>query len=224
MTLDYNLTSANVLASTVGFINNVFERANLNIIRDDYSQLTASLWNNDFYGGTVKVQNSATTGPSWVINDNIFYYPVTSISGANIQNNYNAYLGVTLPGTGRGNISTGIGFSYGPLGGWYQSNANYVNLGSRYATNAGLYHYTTQASLVNELGTLVDIGFHYVAISSSGIPTDTDGDGIPDYLEDRNGNGNAINSPDPGETDWNTYTSANALSLPTAFSVFTPLK
>ena len=224
VTLDYNLTSGNVLASTVGFTNNVFERANLNIIRDDYSQLTASLWNNDFYGGTVKVQNSATTGPSWVINDNIFYYPVTSISGANIQNNYNAYLGVTLPGTGRGNISTGIGFSYGPLGGWYQSNANYVNLGSRYATNAGLYHYTTQASLVNELGTLVDIGFHYVAISSSGIPTDTDGDGIPDYLEDRNGNGNAMNSPDPGETDWNTYTSANALSLPTAFSVFTPLK
>ena len=27
---------------------------------------------------------------------------------------------------------------------------------------------------------------------------DTDGDGIPDYLEDRNGNG----TPDTGETNW----------------------
>ena len=35
---------------------------------------------------------------------------------------------------------------------------------------------------------MVDIGFHYVAVTNN-VPIDADGDGLPDYLEDRNGNG-----------------------------------
>jgi hypothetical protein len=38
-----------------------------------------------------------------------------------------------------------------------------------------------------------------VAVNSSGQPLDTDGDGLPDYFEDLDGNG----SVDSGETDWN---------------------
>jgi hypothetical protein len=35
----------------------------------------------------------------------------------------------------------------------------------------------------------VDIGYHYVATDTNGIPLDSNGDGIPDYIEDANGNG-----------------------------------
>ena len=48
----------------------------------------------------------------------------------------------------------------------------------------------------------VDIGYHYVATDAYGNPLDTDGDGIPDYIEDANGNGTV----DSGETDWQSAT------------------
>lgn len=47
---------------------------------------------------------------------------------------------------------------------------------------------------------------------------DTDGDAVPDYLEDANGNGTA----DSGETDWEG--SNNGLSGVVALEVFTPIK
>jgi hypothetical protein len=51
---------------------------------------------------------------------------------------------------------------------------------------------------VKETNTVVDIGFHYVAVDANGIPFDYDGDGVPDYIEDVNGNG----SIDSNENDW----------------------
>ena len=64
----------------------------------------------------------------------------------------------------------------------------------------GLYHYTVRSDQTKEASSTLDIGFHYIATSSSTstVPLDTDGDGVPDYLEDINGNG-TVNS---GETDW----------------------
>lgn len=35
----------------------------------------------------------------------------------------------------------------------------------------------------------MDVGRHYLAVSGSGQPVDSDGDGLADYLEDANGNG-----------------------------------
>jgi hypothetical protein len=74
-----------------------------------------------------------------------------------------------------------------------------IDAGSRWATNAGLYQFTTTTNQVKEGATMVDIGFHYVAVDSNGNPIDTNGDGIPDYLSDSNGNG----SVDSGEIGWN---------------------
>ena len=48
---------------------------------------------------------------------------------------------------------------------------------------------------------MVNIGVHYVAAAGNGQPVDTDTDGVPDYLEDANGNG----VYDPAtESDWRT--------------------
>jgi hypothetical protein len=78
------------------------------------------------------------------------------------------------------------------------TNLAVLNAGSRNATNAGLYHFTMTTNNVKETNTVVDMGFHYVATDANGTPLDYDGDGVPDYWEDWNGNGGV----DSGETDW----------------------
>jgi hypothetical protein len=65
-----------------------------------------------------------------------------------------------------------------------------------------LYHFTTQPDQTKETNSVVDIGYHYVAVDGYGNPWDSDTDGVPDYLEDANGDG-SVNS---GETDWQSAT------------------
>ena len=91
-----------------------------------------------------------------------------------------------------------LGSFYYPTNGTSNSLTNLINTGSRLASAAGLFHYLTTTNQVREGSSTVDIGFHYVALDEAGQPVDSDGDGIPDYLEDANGNG----SVDDGETDW----------------------
>ncbi|TXT49500.1 MAG: beta-glycosidase-like protein [Limisphaerales bacterium] len=102
------------------------------------------------------------------------------------------------------------GFVAGPLGSYYLTNGNaIVNAGSQTAAAAGLYHFTTATNQVKETNSTVDIGYHYVALNTNGLPLDTDGDGLPDHFEDRNGNGTV----DAGETSWLLWSTAgNGLS------------
>jgi hypothetical protein len=110
------------------------------------------------------------------------------------------------------------------LGNYYlPTNSWLINAGSITANLVGLYHFTTQTNQVKETNSVVDIGYHYVALNSqlSTInPVDTDGDGVPDYLEDANGNGVVDN----GENSWTNYNSANGLTAGNGLLVFTPLK
>ena len=98
-----------------------------------------------------------------------------------------------------------------------------LNAGSRSPGDARLWHFTTSADNTkegNSGNTHVDIGAHYLALVN-GQPADTDGDGIPDLIEDRNGNGavdtavvngNAV----PTESDWTVANSGNgAIVYPT---------
>lgn len=51
-------------------------------------------------------------------------------------------------------------------------------------------------------------------------PADATGDSVPDVMADANGNG----IYDPGEINWQTYTSPNGLTTANGLEVFTPLK
>ena len=110
------------------------------------------------------------------------------------------------------------------LGNYYlPTNSPLINTGSTTADLVGLYHFTTQTNQVKETNSIVDIGYHYVALNpqlSTINPVDTDGDGISDYLEDTNGNGVVDN----GENSWTNYNSANGLTAGNGLLVFTPLK
>jgi hypothetical protein len=120
-----------------------------------------------------------------------------------VTNGYNAYLQgaqVANPVGGNNITNTVFDWQLGAFGRFYYYwNSSLVDAGSRTANLVGLYHFTTAAYWEDskELNSKVDIGYHYVA-NTSGIPTDTDGDGLPDYAEDRNGNGTVEN----GESDW----------------------
>jgi len=107
------------------------------------------------------------------------------------------------------------------LGNFYlPTNSPLINTGMVTADLMGLFHYTTQTNQIKETNSVVDIGFHYVATNNTGFPVDTDGDRVPDYLEDLNGNGNGADDP----TSWLIYNSPNGLIGPAALQVFTPLK
>ncbi len=127
---------------------------------------------------------------------------------------YNAYLtnAPTLPlGThDKTNLLT-FNWQSSWFGNFYQStNSPLINAGSTTADQVynigfaqiGLYHYTTQTNQVKETNSVVDIGYHYIATDANGNPIDTNGNGIPDYIEDANGNG-IYDSGDLG--DWQSF-------------------
>lgn len=87
-------------------------------------------------------------------------------------------------------------YQVGPLGSYYLAPSGVLfNGGSRLPWEAAMFHYTTRANQLKEgeegLNTKINIGLHYVATANSlnSQPKDSDGDGIPDYVEDANGNG-----------------------------------
>lgn len=96
-------------------------------------------------------------------------------------------------------------YQAGPYGKHYLPMANPLyHLGSRPFEESGLAQYTSRADQFTEgqelPGHAVNIGLHYVASQTNQssainyqLPRDTDGDGIADYIEDKNGN-NAVDA------------------------------
>jgi hypothetical protein len=210
--------------------NNILERCDLSFVRsNNVHQMTVDLRNNYISRTALAFNYPTTTGspPTWTLRDNFFDTVTLATAGSStyVVCDHNGYYGTTIPALSGGNDKSprGLDFQTGPLGPYYYPPTNapssinlfvLVDAGSRSSADASLYHYTTRGDQVKDLAA-VDLGFHYVAVDSDGIPLDSDGDGIPDYLEDRNGNGVA----DSDESAWNS-----AMNNSTGLVLYTPLQ
>ena len=166
-------------------------------------------WNCTFFGGEYDIER--TSGGSAFVSVRNSSFDGTSISTSDYYGsnptysdyNYNAYTNSTDPfSIGGANDKAGTTFNWQSswFGNYYlPSDSPLIEMGSTNANYLGLYHFTTQTSQTPEEDNIVDIGYHYVATDSNGNPLDTNGDGIPDYIEDANGNGLV----DAGEIGWN---------------------
>jgi hypothetical protein len=226
---------------TFGMTNNLAERSQISLYNgygsSVNSQLAVNIYNTLFWQATNALSltyndTSAAAHPAWVVRDSLFDGDSTSVSGTGSYTSYftpsyNAFFNTSsTPLTGTGNVSL-TALSYGT--GTPSTLVWYINSSTpalkdadtnRTADTAGLYHYTIFTSQAKETNSPVDIAFHYVALDSNHLPMDTDGDGIPDYLEDRNNNGTYDSSL--GETDWQH--SVSGLTGTTSITVYTPLK
>jgi hypothetical protein len=163
-------------------------------------QFTLALSNNLVFGTTVKLPQPSNTVCYAFNND----FDTCTITNSTLTNGYNAYLncsGRLEPTNVFDIVSTNsLAYQSGPLGNFYQpTNSPLIHAGSTTADQVGLYHYTVTTNQVVESTNTVSIGYHYVAVDANGNPLDSNGNGIPDYLEDANGNGLV----DSGEIGWN---------------------
>jgi len=207
------------------FTNSLLERANTTI--SDVASMSPFVRNCLFHGGQFVVSRS--NSGSWSFRDSLFDAVAITDSGDGVDAAYNGFTTNTVNNLGGSSNQINLVPDYqtGPLGSYYYptnggsySLTNLINTGSTWATNVGLYHFTTTTNQVKEGSTMLDIGFHYVAVDASGNPQDYDGDGLPDYLEDVNGDGSGANDP----TSWLIYNSPNGLIPGSGLKVFTPLK
>jgi hypothetical protein len=189
-----------------------------------YAACPLTIQNCLFYNGKFEFAKNTPGSPNWSLYNNHFFRTTSLTSAYDVTHNYNAYedgCERLLPTNSTDVVVSGFAFSDGPLGSFYHQSTNLMDKGS--VTNAGwagLFHYTVQTNQTKEAGSRLDIGYHYVVVNASGKPADLDGDGLPDYLEDRNGNG----ASNPGETDWQIYNSLNTLTMNDSVEVFKPLK
>jgi len=179
--------------------------------------LAFTAYNNLFRGQRCFLNPIPATAGNWTFKDNLFdktafeeywegpldhdyngYWPRTS---GELATGQYAHLLVDFATpnvytTNDKQLGSGPGYQTGPLGSYYlPASGPLFNGGSRTPGGAGLFHYTTRVDQTKEGGETgnVNIGLHYVATASSSStqPKDSEtptGDGIPDYVEDANGN------------------------------------
>ena len=190
---------------TLTLLNNLFERTHVTLSGNTYP-FTVTARNATHFEGSLTLQNSG--GGAWTFKDNLFDQTTNTQTGT-ITNNYNGYTTNVTRLTPNGANDVLLAITNVAYDTWPPPNGRrfylpaglaLLNAGSQYATNSGLYHYTTTTNQVKESVTVVDIGFHRVALTNCTVTVDTDADGLPDYLEDINGNGVV----DSGEASWTT--------------------
>jgi hypothetical protein len=198
----------------------------------DNTPMVVHLRNCLFSTNSVAALNSAIN-PIWSVQDCLFDTVAHQFSvNGGVTNSYNGYFATTnLPSPTTGNVTlSALDFQTGALGPWYYptngANLNTLrDIGSRNATNATLFAFTTTTNNVAETNSTVDIGFHSMAVTLTGSlynPLDTDGDTFFDWWEDYNLNGSYDASA--GETDWQSYNSRYGIGVGPGLVIFTPLK
>jgi hypothetical protein len=207
--------------------NCLFDRTYIGV--DSSGSAEMAMQNCTVYGGQIFTSHSGSWPDTFV---NCSFDAGADLSGVDSVTycDYNAFLtnGIRFPTLGANDVLVTNGFDWqsGPFGGdfYLPSDSPLIYAGSTNANRLGLYHFTTTTNLVNGQevpdGTnIVTIGYHYVATDANGNPLDSNGDEIPDYIEDANGDGLV----DDGESPW-YYTVASGLTATNGLLVFTPLK
>jgi hypothetical protein len=177
-----SLYPASASATVVALTNNLLEHCSVGIHKEYYSQdtpIAAHLYNNLFRGGSLSLSYYYGWGmQTWNLKDNLFDGATQSFSkdgygDSMVQRSHNGFITNTATTFGGTGSFTNLvaDFQSGPLGRFYypatggsSSLTNLVNTGSRNATNAGLYHFTTTVAHGKETNSIVDIGHHYVAL------------------------------------------------------------
>lgn len=198
--------------SDLGLTNCLLDRTGvwLEAGNTNYAEVVA-LRNCTARGGTLSINRQYDTAGHirTAILDCAFESTTFSTSDPNAGNasltryDYNAYLtnaSRAYPNGEHDVLVNTFNWQSGWLGNFYlPTNSSLINTGSvTDAASVGLYHFTTVTNQVKETNSIVDIGYHYVALDTNNVPVDTDSGGVADYLEDPNGSG-TVNGD---ETDW----------------------
>ena len=189
-------------AESFSFMNCTFYGGCLATCR--YSGQSPSFWlaENDSFDGTAFAWSDNYNGDTNHTEFNFNAYNTNNLSWTNYPYPYPPTYG-TIETVGPNDLYV-TNFDWQPswFGNFYlPTDSALIDAGSTTADQLGLYHFTTQTSRAIEGPSQVDIGYHYVATDANGNPLDQNGDGIPDYIEDGNGNGLV----DSGEIGWNIY-------------------
>ena len=218
----------NGYGNEIGLTNNLILGCNISYYQENiagYYPFVLRMYNNLIKGGGMSYtyKDSRT---AWVVKDNMFDSDSLGVvqQGAIEASNNGYRSGLTSLGGSSNKVISAVSYESGSYGKYYIPQSGgmgvLVDGGSRSASAAGLYHYTTsKAAGSKEGGSQVDIGYHYAGIDSGNKPIDSDGDGVADYIEDVNGNGLADDS-----RSWLNYESVNGLSTGNWLIVYTPLK
>ena len=223
---------ANTASATVSLNNNLVYRGGISC----GGLMTFSMNNHLNWRASLSV--TAPAGSAWVFKDNVFdNCTAVTQAGAALTHDFNGYVnGSTRLTPTAANDRVIASFAYSSvslgLGPWYHTDVTYatglVDRGSRTWSEAGLAHHTVKTVQTTERldnasanSGQVDIGFHFAAVdTTTGLPIDTDGDGIANVMEDKNGDGAA--TPGAGETNY--LVSETGLSGSTPLLLYTVLK
>ncbi len=173
------------------------------------SQSARTIQNCTFICGVVDIGRSSSGPTPVIIRDSSFDGTSINTDDAFATNtnlsdyNFNAYTNSTDPfsvgGANDKQMPGGFDWQSSWFGIFYlPTNSSLIQAGDLAASRLGLYHFTTQTNQEVDGTNLVTIGYHYVGTDTNGNPLDSNGDGIPDYLEDANGDGLVDN----GEANW----------------------
>lgn len=186
--------------------NCLFNRATI-LVEDGWignNEFDVDFHNNLFLGGVLWWTHLGTN--DWTLTNNLFDKVDTTYTMDAVSADFNGYVTnavcIRLTPAGSNDVvaNTSPAYQIGSLASFYlPANSIFIDKGSyTNAALAGFYHYTTLTNQTKEATNRLDIGFHYVATGANGLPFDTDSDGLPDWFEDKNGNG----VKDTGETGW----------------------